>query len=313
MIPDIVFSALQSILMVLIAPLLTGIIRKLKAYMQHRKGNSIFQPYYDLIKLFKKDETISRHTSWLFRVIPYVCMSSMVLLAMMIPFMFVNVVAPYGDLIALVYILTMYRFMIVLGGLEGGSVFGGMGSSREMMMSVLIEPALLLSVMALVGLTKAGTAIGGIPVTILDMGVEALAPALFLATSSFFITLLAENARVPFDNPATHLELTMVHEGMLVEYSGRRLGMMEFSSMIRLTIFMTILGSMFFPWGIATNADAMSLLLGFVSIMIKLLAVALIIAFIESYIAKYRLFRLPNLLTASFVLSLLAMITLYVL
>jgi len=151
------------------------------------------------------------------------------------------------------------------------------------------------------------------PHVIRRMGIEALTPALFLATSSFFLTLLAENARVPFDNPATHLELTMVHEGMLIEYSGRRLGMMEMSSMLRLTIFMTILGSMFFPWGIAADADPFSLLLGFCTIMIKLLAVVLIIAFIESYIAKYRLFRLPNLLTASFVLSLLAMITLYVL
>jgi len=281
--------------------------------MQHRKGSSIFQPYYDIVKLFKKGETVSRHSTWLFRAVPYVCMSSMLLLAMMVPFMFVEVVAPYGDLIALVYIFTMYRFMMVLGGLEGGSVFGGMGSSREMMMSVLIEPALLLSMMALVGLTGAGTAIGGIPVALLAMGIGALTPTLIMAMTSFFITMMAENARVPFDNPATHLELTMVHEGMLLEYSGRGLGMMEFSSMLRLTIFMSILGTMFFPWGIATDTGLLSLIIGFCSIMVKLLFIALVIAFIESYIAKYRLFRLPNLLTASFVLSLLAMIALYIL
>ena len=281
--------------------------------MQHKKGNSILQPYYDIIKLFKKGEIVSRHATWLFRAVPYVCMGSMLLLAMMIPFMFVSVIAPYGDLIALVYIFTMYRFMMVLGGLEGGSVFGGMGSSREMMMSVLIEPALLLSMMALVGLTGTGTAIGGIPTAILGMGVGAFTPTLILAMTSFFITLMAENARVPFDNPATHLELTMVHEGMLIEYSGRGLGMMEFSSMLRLTIFMTILGSMFFPWGIATSADAISLMIGFGTMMIKLLIIVFVIAFIESYIAKYRLFRLPNLLTASFVLSLLALISLYIL
>jgi formate hydrogenlyase subunit 4 len=313
MIPDIVFSAVQAAIMILIAPLLAGMIRKLKAYMQHRKGNSVLQPYYDLIKLFKKDETISKHSSWLFRVIPYVCMGSMLLLAMMIPFMLTDVLAPYGDLIAMVYIFTMYRFMMVLGGLEGGSVFGGMGSSREMMMSVLIEPALLLSLMALVGLTKVGTAIGGIPTTILDMGMQALTPTLILAMSSFFITMLAENARIPFDNPSTHLELTMVHEGMLIEYSGRGLGMMEFSSMLRLTIFMTILGSLFFPWGIATDTDLVSLAIGLAAILIKLMVAVVAIAFIESYIAKYRLFRLPNLLTASFILSLLAMIALYIL
>ncbi|MCL2333976.1 MAG: NADH-quinone oxidoreductase subunit H [Candidatus Methanoplasma sp.] len=313
MIQDIIFSALQAVIMILISPLLTGIIRKLKAYMQHRKGNSVFQPYRDLIKLFKKDEVVSRHSTWLFRAVPYVCLSSMLLLALMIPFMFVDTLAPYGDLIAMVYIFTMYRFMMVLGGLEGGSVFGGMGSSREMMMSVLIEPALLLSVMALAGLTKAGTAIGDIPPAIIDMGIAALTPTLILATSSFFITLMAENARIPFDNPATHLELTMVHEGMLLEYSGRGLGLMEFSSMLRLTIFMSILGSMFFPWGIATDADVISLIIGFAAIMAKLLIIVVIIAVIESYIAKFRLFRLPNLLTASFVLSLLALISLYIL
>lgn len=313
MIPDIVFSVAQAAMMILIAPLLTGMIRKLKALMQHRKGSSVLQPYRDLTKLFKKDETISKHSSWLFRAIPYVCMSSMLLLAMMIPFMFAGVLAPYGDLIAMVYIFTMYRFMMVLGGLEGGSVFGGMGSSREMMMSVLIEPALLLSLMALVGLTDAGTSIGGIPDTIIGMGLNALTPTLILAFSSFFITMLAENARIPFDNPSTHLELTMVHEGMLIEYSGRGLGMMEFSSMLRLTVFMTILGSLFFPWGIATDTDLLSLVIGMASILLKLFVTVLVIAFIESYIAKYRLFRLPNLLTASFILSLLAMIALYIL
>jgi len=138
-------------------------------------------------------------------------------------------------------------------------------------------------------------------------------PALILAAASFFITTLAENARVPFDNPATHLELTMVHEGMLLEYSGRGLGFMELSSMLRLTILMAMLGTLFFPWGIATNADAVSMLIGFAAISVKLLLMVFAIAVVESFIAKYRLFRLPNLLTASFVLSLLAMISLYIL
>lgn len=308
-----VVSIIQAVMMVALAPLFTGILKKVKAKMQHRKGNSIFQPYRDLAKLFRKDEAISESSSWLFRLIPYVCMGSMLLLALMIPFVFVDVIAPYGDLIALVYIFTLYRFMMVLGGLEGGSVFGGMGSSREAMMSILIEPALLLSMMALAGLTKEGTAISSIPSAILEMGAVAITPALVLAASSFFITLLAENARVPFDNPATHLELTMVHEGMLIEYSGRGLGMMEFSSMLRLMIFMTMMGTMFIPWGIATDPGIASLVIGTVSIIAKLLIITFVIALIESYMAKYRLFRLPNLLTASFALSLLAMISLYIL
>ena len=310
---DMTAALLQAIVMIAVSPLITGVIRKVKARMQRRTGSGILQPYRDLIKLFRKDETVSDSASWLFRLVPYVCMASMLLLALMVPFFFTGTAAPYGDLIALVYIFTLYRFMMVLGGLEGGSVFGGMGSSRETMMSVLIEPALLLSIMAIAGLAGSGMAISVIPEALLAMGVAAVTPVLILAAASFFITLLAENARVPFDNPATHLELTMVHEGMLLEYSGRGLGLMEFSSMLRLTIFMSLLGSLFFPWGIAADADPLSLMIGFAAIMAKLLFLAFAIAAVESAVSKFRLFRLPNLLTVSFVLSLLAMISLYIL
>ena len=312
MIPEIL-SVIQAVLMIILAPLFTGILRKLKALMQHRKGPRILQPYYDLAKLFRKDETVSKDSSWLFRVVPYVCMASMILLALMIPFFFSRVSLPHGDLIALVYIFTLYRFMMVLGGLEGGSAFGGMGSSREMMMSVLIEPALLLSMMALAGLAGSGTDISAVPTALIAMGAIAITPALILAASSFFITLLAENARVPFDNPATHLELTMVHEGMLIEYSGRSLGLMEYSSMLRLMLFSVIMGTMFFPWGLSTTTGAADILVGIFSVIVKLFVIVFSIALIESYLSKYRLFRLPNLLTASFALSLLAMISLYVL
>ena len=313
MILDIVLSVMQGILMIALAPLFTGILRKAKSRMQRKIGSSIFQPYHDLAKLFRKDEVVSRDASPLFRFIPYVCLGSMFVLAFTIPFFFTKTAFPYADLIAMVYIFTLYRFMMVLGGLEGGSTFGGMGSSREMMMSVLIEPALLLSMMALAGIAHVGTDIGDIPTALVDLGVAAFTPMLILAASSFFITLLAENARIPFDNPSTHLELTMVHEGMLIEYSGRGLGMMELSSMIRLMIFATILGSMFFPWGIAATATPLDLAIGITTIVLKLLAIIIFIAFIESCLSKYRLFRLPNLLTVSFTLSLLAMISLYIL
>lgn len=310
---ETVISITQGLLLIILAPLFTGILRKIKALMQHRKGNSILQPYHDLAKLFRKDSVVSENASWLFRIIPYVCISSMIVLAFAVPFMFSHVALPFLDLIALVYIFTLYRFMMVLGGLEGGSVFGGMGSSREMMMSVLIEPALLLSMMALAGIAGTGTDISEIPAALLIQGAAVMAPALILAAASFLITLLAENARVPFDNPSTHLELTMVHEAMLIEYSGRGLGMMEMSSMLRLTLFSSILGSMFFPWGIATAAEPLELLIGFAVVMIKMLAIMMVIAILESSMSKYRLFRLPNLLTVSFTLSLLAMISLYIL
>ena len=310
---ELIVSAIQAIILVAISPLVIGIIRKFKASMQHRRGNSVLQPYRDLAKLFRKGKVISDSSSWLFRAVPYVCLGSMVLLAMMVPFFFSGVLAPYADMIALVYIFALYRFMMVLGGLEGGSVFGGMGSSREMMMSVLVEPAILLAMMALAGLTKVGMSIGDIPAQIIMMGAAAITPVLILAAASFFITLLAENARVPFDNPSTHLELTMVHEAMLLEYSGRSLGMMEFSSMLRLTVFMSLMGSLFLPWGLATELTVESILIGFIAIMAKILLMAFAIAIIESVMSKYRLFRLPNLLTASFALSLLAMISLYIL
>ncbi|MDR0523344.1 MAG: NADH-quinone oxidoreductase subunit H [Candidatus Methanoplasma sp.] len=306
-------SVAQGILMIALAPLFAGVLCKLKARMQRRSGCGLLQPYRDVAKLFRKAEKVSDSASWLFRAVPYACFGSMALLSFMTPFMLAEVAAPFGDLVAMVYVFTLYRFMMVLGGLEGGSVFGGMGSSRETMMSVLIEPSLLLAVMALAGLAGGGTDMGGIPGSLIGMGVIVLSPALILAAASFFITLLAENARIPFDNPSTHLELTMVHEGMLLEYSGRGLGLMELSSMMRLTIFASMLCSLFFPWGIALSPALPDLAAGLASVLLKMLAAMAAIALIESYLAKYRLFKLPNLLTASFALSLLAMISLYIL
>ena len=310
---EILVMIAQVAILVGISPLITGIIRKMKALMRHRKGASIIQPYRDLRKLFNKESVISEDTSLLFRAIPLVCLTSMLLLAAMTPFIYTGVIAPYSDVIAMVYIFTMFRFAMVLGGLEGGSVFGGMGSSREVMMSVLIEPALLIAIMSLSAMTGAGFDITAISESIITAGAVAISPALLLAGTSFIITMIAENTRVPFDNPDTHLELTMVHEGMIIEYSGKNLGMMELSSMLRLTIFMTLLGTLFFPWGTAMTLGATDLLIAFAVIIVKLLVIAFGIALLESTIAKMRLFAIPNMLTASFALSLMAMISLYIL
>ena len=304
---------IQAVVLIAIAPLMSGIVSKFKALMQRRVGASILQPYRDLAKLFRKDAVTSRSCSWLFRGVPYVCMASMIVLAAMTPFIYTGVLAPFGDLIAVVYLFTMFRFAMVLGGLEGGSTFGGMGSSREMMMSVLIEPALLLAISTLAVISGAGTNMGDISSAISAAGFTIVGPALILAGASFMMTLLAENARIPFDNPTTHLELTMVHEAMLLEYSGRGLGMMELSSMMRLTIFMAMIGSLFFPWGIASDLSAGSLALSVAAMVLKMLLVAFLLALIESALCKSRLFKTPNLLTVSFTLSLLAMISLYIL
>lgn len=309
----IAVGILQTILLIAIAPLMAGIVSKLKAGMQNRPGSSVLQPYRDLIKLCRKDRVVSGSCSWIFRAVPIVCMSSMLILAAMTPFVYTGVLAPYGGLVTVVYMFTMYRFAMVLGGLEGGSTFGGMGSSREMMMSVLIEPALLLGIATLAVLSGAGTDMGDISEAIASMGMAAVGPALILAACSFMITLLAENARIPFDNPTTHLELTMVHEAMLLEYSGRDLAMVEYSSMLRMTIFMAMLGSLFLPWGISTTGDPASLVLGLMLAMAKMLAIAFVVALVESVLCKSRLFKVPNLLTVSFALSLIAMISLYIL
>ena len=303
----------QAVLLIAIAPLIAGIVSKLKAGMQNRPGSSILQPYRDLIKLCRKDRAVSRSCSWIFHAVPVVCMASMLILAAMTPFVYTGVLAPYGGLVTVVYMFTMYRFAMVLGGLEGGSTFGGMGSSREMMMSVLIEPALLLGIATLAVLSGAGTDMGDISEAIATMGVAAVGPALILAACSFMITLLAENARIPFDNPTTHLELTMVHEAMILEYSGKELAMMEYSSMLRMTVFIAMLGSLFLPWGISSTGEPLGLVVSLMLALAKMLVIAFAMALIESVLCKSRLFKVPNLLTVSFALSLIAMISLYIL
>lgn len=304
---------LQAVVLIAVSPLMTGIIRKIKAAYQGKVGPGIFQPYHDLAKLFRKGRLTGKDHTWLFKAIPYMCLASMVILSLMVPFVYTGILSPFGDLITLVYLFTLFRFAMVLGGLEGGSVFGGMGSSREMMMSVLIEPALLLSIMALSVLTGGSTNMSDISLNIAEMGFDALGPTLILAVTSFMMTLLAENARVPFDNPATHLELTMVHEAMILEYSGKKLGMMELSSEIRLTLFMAMISSMFLPWGIATEITPSAILIATAVAIAKMLFIAVVIATVESVTAKYRLFKTPNLLTISFILSLLAMVSVYIL
>ena len=280
--------------------------------MQGRKGAPIFQPYRDLSKLFRKDEVISHDSSWLFVLAPYLCLAATILAASMIPVVHTEVLGPGSDLILIVYLLMLSRVMLVFSSLEGGSSFGGMGGSRETMISVLIEPALLLAIFALVALSGSSE-LGEISEFINHNGFLIVGPTLLLAGASFGITVLAENARIPFDNPATHLELTMVHEGMVLEYSGKGLAMMEYASWLKLTAFMAILVNGFFSWGISADLSLMPLLVSLIAFSLKMGLLIMLIAVLESRMAKVRLFRLPNLLTASFILALLAMITFYIL
>jgi formate hydrogenlyase subunit 4 len=309
---DIVLSVLQALLLLAIAPLVTGIIRKIKAYAQQRRGASILQPYRDIAKYFRKDSVVSRDTSWIFSVTPYISMAAVLIAALLVPVFVTRTLGFVGDLIVVVYLLGTVRFFTALAALDAGSAFGGMGSSREMMVSSIVEPTMLLSIFAM-GLITGTTSLGTIAGALSVSGIDLVRPALFLASAAFFISTIAENARVPVDNPTTHLELTMIHEGMILEYSGKKLGLMELSSMTRLVLYFTILSNVFFPWGIANDLSVFSIGAGLVAILVKVLFLALIVAIIESSISKLRLFRLPNLLTVSFTLALLAVMSFYIL
>lgn len=307
-----ILELLQFVMVLAIAPLITGIIRKTKAFLQSRQGPGIFQPYYDLRKLFSKSSVVSNDASWLFNLTPYVCMAAVAIAALLVPVFYARTFGFVGDLIVLVYLLAMMRFFMALSALDTGSTFGGMGSSREMYLSSIVEPTMLLSIFAM-ALVAGTTSLGIISGQIASSGLDLVTPSLFLAAAAFFIATLAENARVPFDNPATHLELTMIHEAMLLEYSGKQLALMELSSMTKLVIFLSILSNVFFPWGIANEASVLALAAGLLFFLLKVIFLAVLIALVESSIAKMRLFRLPNLLTVAFILALLAVISFYIL
>ncbi|QLH75690.1 MAG: respiratory chain complex I subunit 1 family protein [Methanomassiliicoccales archaeon] len=295
-----------------LSPLMIGIIRKVKAWFQSRKGPSVVQPYYDIIKLFSKETIVPDQASWVYRVAPYVGLASVVVAGLLVPFFTTRSLGFVGDLIVVIYLLALFRFFMVLAGLDTGSTFGGMGSSRELMISAIVEPTMLMAIFTMALITGT-TTLSSISEALAVNGLELVRPALFLATAAFFISLLAENARIPFDNPATHLELTMVHEGMILEYSGKDLAFMEMASWMKLMLFSTILSNVFIPWGVATDLSLVAIAIGLTAILVKVLLISLVVALIESGMAKMRLFRIPNLLTMSFILALLAVTSYYIL
>lgn len=301
----------QTLLLLALAPLSTGMVRSLKARMQGRKGPSVLQPYRDLEKLFHKSSVRSQDSSWVSAIAPYVCVAAVAAAALLLPVVYVGTFGLMGDLLLLIYLLAIVRFFTALAALDAGSTFGGMGSSREMFISSIVEPTMLLSIFAM-ALVTGTTALGGISLQVASTGLDMVEPSLLLAAAAFFIAILAENARIPVDNPSTHLELTMVHEAMMLEYSGKDLALMEYASMTKLLVFLTLMANMFFPWGIATSADAASLAIGLLAFLVKIGALVLAIAVIESSMAKMRLFRLPNLFTMAFILSLLAVVSYYI-
>jgi formate hydrogenlyase subunit 4 len=299
----------QALLAVGLAPGLVGLVRLLKGRLQGRRGAPCWQPYLELRKLFAKEAVISTNASWLFRAAPYVVFVSAVAVTLLVPL--VAVPLPFdgvGDLLVVVYLLLLGTFFLALGGLDPGSPFGGMGSSREMTVAALAEPTIAVAIFALAS-GAGSTNLGQIARRIIESPAAVLTPGHGLAFASLFIVMLAETSRLPVDNPATHLELTMIHEAMVLEYSGRYLALVEWASAVKLLVFFSLLANLFLPWGIATTLTAGAIAVGLVALLAKLLVLCAVVALLETQVAKLRLFRVPELLSASFVLALLAVTT----
>ena len=296
----------QTALALLLAPGLVGLIRWLKARLQNRRGAPVWQPYLELRKLFAKEVIVSSNASWLFRAAPFVVFASTVAVAFLVPVLAVpSPFDPVGDLLVVVYLLLLGTFFLALAGLDPGSAFGGMGSSREMTVAALSEPTVALAIFAL-ALGAGSTNLGQIVARTMAAPAAAVSPGYLLAFGALFVVTLAENGRLPVDNPATHLELTMIHEAMILEYSGRYLALIEWSAWLKVLLFFSLLGNLFVPWGVATVLTWAALGWALATLLAKLVVLALTLAVFETRVAKLRLFRVPELLAVSFVLAVLA-------
>ena len=305
-------ALLQLVLMLAFAPLISGIIKKTKARFQGRRGAGILQPYRDLRKLFAKEVVVSSIASWVFRATPYLVFSSTLAIVLLVP----TVAAPVplhwiGDIITVIYLFTLGRFFVALVGLDTGSAFGGLGSSREMSIASIIEPAMILAIFA-AAVTAGSTNLSVIVERLSSTPSSMLNPAHLLAFSGLFIVTIAETGRLPVDNPATHLELTMIHEAMILEYSGRYLALIEWASQMKLLVFLALLSNMFFPFGMAATWEPLPLCIGTLAFLAKTAVLAVIVAVIESTNAKLRLFRVPDLLVVAFILSFIALLLYFI-
>ena len=299
----------QVFIILALAPLLSGIIKKIKAFFQIRKGPSIFQPYYDIAKLLQKDSVVSQNVSWLFHAAPIISFVAVLTAGLLIPIYITELPLGFaGDLIAVIYLFALARFFTALASLDAGSSFGGMGGSREMFVAALVEPALMLSIFA-VALNVGSTNLSYISQTVSAMGLDAFSPYQILAFAALFIIAIAETGRIPVDNPATHLELTMIHEAMILEYSGKELAIVELGAMVKQLLVFSLLANIFFPWGIASGAGAIALLVALLAYLIKIVVLGAVMAMVETSTAKWRLFRLPELLSISLMLSFLSLVS----
>jgi len=303
----------QVALVLFLSPLITGFSRTMKARLQTRRGAGIWQPYRDLGKLLRKGMVIPDTASWIFAATPYVLFTTTLLAGLLIPT--ISAQAPlsaFGGVLAVVYLLALGRFFLALGGLDTGSSFGGLGSSREMTISAIAEPALMLAVFT-VAIGAGSTNLSTVAQAALGQSWRFLAPSQMLAFAALFIVLIAETGRIPVDNPATHLELTMVHEAMVLEYSGRHLAMIEFGAFLKLLLYISLIACVFCPWKIALfGTGPLAYAVGAGAYVVKLAVAGFLLALFETATAKMRVFRIPQFLGAALMLGLLGTLLLFV-
>ena len=312
LVAGIVFQLLQSLLVVLLAPLMLGWVNQCRAWLQNRSGPGIAQPYRVIRKLLHKDAVVAHDTSPLFRATPYVLFGCMWLAVGIVPVLATNLpFAPAADVIALVGLFALARVFASLAAMDTGTSFGTLGARREMMIGFLAEPAMLMTLFT-ASLISHSTSL---PTIVETLGQRELViyPSMAFAAIAFLMVLLAENARIPIDNPSTHLELTMIHEAMVLEYSARHLALVEWASSLKLTAYIAIGFAIFVPWGIAQPGDWLGLLLASAVLLVKLALAGVVLALIETVSAKMRIFRAPEFLATAFLLATLGMLTHFVL
>jgi formate hydrogenlyase subunit 4 len=299
----------QTALLLLLAPLVSGCIKNWKAKLQNRRGPRPWQPYLDLMKFLRKDMVISEHASWVFRAAPYVVFVSALLAGLMVPMLTVEApLSGFGGVLAVIGLLALGRFFLALAGLDPASAFGGMGSSREMTIAAIAEPAMMLAIFT-VAIGAGSTDLSRMVAAHQGPLWKLANPTQVMGFVALFLVLLAETGRIPVDNPATHLELTMIHEAMLLEYSGRYLALMEWGASVRQLVLMTLLANVFLPVGIATAWAPAALGTSALAFLAKLAVLAVEVVLVETTNAKLRLFRVPDLLSAALVLAALALVS----
>jgi formate hydrogenlyase subunit 4 len=298
----------QVLLLLLIAPLMRGVISRIKARMQNRKGASIFRPYQDLLKLFRKEDLVPATSTVLFRLCPIIVFAGTLMATLFIPVLHSSaMLSMSGDFLFIVYFLAFARFFLMLGGLDGGSAFGGMGASREALVSTLAEAPLLLGIAA-VALFARSTSVSGASAWTMQQGLAQFTAVQALALVALVLVAIAETGRIPVDNPSTHLELTMIHEAMVLEYSGPSLALIEWASELKLTLISTLLISLFAPWGLAATLNLSGIVIAVGAFALKMLLLTVAIALVESAVAKLRMYLVPDFLGVSLALSVLAIV-----